>query len=110
MVNEPENDMKGSEGVSLAIDVPEEGVLRLVLHDRDGNELNRQDLPYHGHVDNLLLTGVDNLLKRSNLHKSALSNVVAGQGIDKNSSLYRIVQSLSAAITAYPDSFRDGRN
>lgn len=88
------------EHIELTIDVPKEGVLRLVLVDGQGSELAREDVAYQGHVDNLLLTAVDNLLRRSNLHKSALSNVVAGQGIDKNSSLYRIVISFSSAVSA----------
>ncbi len=101
---------QAAENLHLSIDTPQAGILRLALSDGAGRELDRQDLDYQGHVDNLLLTGVDNLLRRSKLHKSALKSVAPGQGIDKNSSLYRIVQSLSAAITAYPDSLRDGRN
>lgn len=88
------------ERVELIIDVPQEGVLRLVLADDQGKQVGQEDMAYQGHVDNLLLTAVDNLLRRSNLHKSALSNVIAGQGIDKNSSLYRIVTSFSSAVSA----------
>lgn len=84
--------------VALTIDIPQDGILRLILTDGQGRELRREDVPCLGHVDNLLLTAVDNLLRRSNLHKSALSEVVVGQGIDKKSSLYRIVTSFSSAI------------
>jgi hypothetical protein len=84
----------------FTVSQPQAGILRFQLSDRAGAELASEDLPHTGHVDNLLLTGVDNLLKRSKLHKSALRLVVLGQGIDKNSSLYRIVQSFAAAVTA----------
>jgi hypothetical protein len=93
--------MDNTPDILLTVDTPEPGVLRLVLSDPAGEgELASQDIAYSGHVDNILLTGVDNLLKRSKLHKSSLKSVALGQGIDKNSSLYRIIQSLSAAITA----------
>ena len=85
--------------IELVIDMPVPEVLRLTLS-QDGAVLVSEDVPYHGHVDNLLLTAVDNLLRRSNLHRSALVAVKVGQGIDINSSLYRIIQSFASAIAA----------
>lgn len=86
-------------GLSLTIDVPGPGIIRLTLV-RGGRTVDTVQLLYQGHVDNLLLTGVDNVLKRSRMHKSALRDVKLGAGIDKNSSLYRIVQSFASAIRA----------
>lgn len=77
---------------TLIIDQSEPGILSLSLG------TNTMRVPYEGPVDNLLLTAVDNLLRRSTLHKSALRSVTVGAGIDKNSSLYRIVQSFAAAV------------
>ena len=85
--------------LTLVIDQPEAGTLRLAL-ERDGQVLAVRDLPLVGHVDNLLLTGVDKLLQENTIDKSALSMVLAGQGIDKNSSSYRMVTSFAAAIMA----------
>jgi hypothetical protein len=90
----------GEKELVLTVSQPQVGILRLQLTDQAGSEMASEDLPHTGHVDKLLLTGVDNLLKRSKLHESALRLVVVGQGIDKNSSLYRIVQSFAAAVTA----------
>jgi hypothetical protein len=83
---------------SLHIDVPHAGIIRLTLQAADGGVVDIEDVVYQGPVDNLLLTAVDNLLRRSKLHKSALKIVTLGAGIDKNSSLYRIVQSFASAV------------
>ena len=98
MAENIERESRNTQHVALTIEIPEAGILRLILTNGQNVELAREDLVYWGHVDNLLLTAVDNLLKRSSLHKSALSNATVGQGIDKNSSLYRIVTSFSSAI------------
>src|SRR5688572_1653833 len=83
----------------LTVDVPQQGTLRLEITDSAGAVIGASDLPYQGHVDNLLLTGVDNLLKTLTIEQSALRTVSAGSGIDKNSSLYRIVQSFGSAVS-----------
>lgn len=85
---------------NLEIDMPKQGMLHLELADAAGRVLAAEDLPYEGHVDNALLTWVDNLFKRNNIVKSALIAVRAGSGIDKNSSLYRIVKSFASALAA----------
>jgi hypothetical protein len=84
----------------LSIDVPSPGTLAIELSERGGTSIERVECGFSGHVDNLLLTTVDNLLKRSNVDRFALIAVVLGTGIDKSSSLYRIVQSFAAAIAA----------
>ena len=86
--------------VTLTIDTPEAGMLRFVLRGSGGDEIDRVECAYSGPVDNLLLTTVDNLLKRSNVDRFALKAVELGSGIDKSSSLYRIVQSFAAAVAA----------
>lgn len=83
--------------VTLHIDQPEPGVVQIIL--RVGADVVAQeDVAYHGPVDNLLLTAVDNLFKRHRVDRFALKSVELGQGIDKNSSLYRIVTSFAAAV------------
>jgi len=84
---------------TISIDSPEQDALLLVLIGGDGTPLDREEVHYHGPVDNILLTTIDNLLNRNRVHKFALKTVQVGQGIDKNSSLYRIVQSFTAAIS-----------
>ena len=84
----------------ITIDTPAPDMLVFTLETTDGRQLDRETVPYHGPVDNILLTTVDNLIKRNRLHKFALKTVRGGQGIDKNSSLYRMVQSFAIAITA----------
>lgn len=83
--------------VTLYIDLPEPGVLRIELH-RGGSVVAQEDIAYQGPVDNLLLTAVDNLVRRHRVDRFALKSVELGQGIDKNSSLYRIVTSFAAAV------------
>ena len=85
---------------SLLIDTPEPGILLLELRSPAGTVRNARKMAYSGPVDNLLLTSVDNLLKESNVDRFALIAVDLGQGIDKGSSLYRIAQSVAAAIAA----------
>jgi hypothetical protein len=85
---------------SITVDVRTPGTLELVLEIQGTGEVDRLSVSYSGPVDNLLLTGIDNLLNRNRLHKFALKAVRPGQGVDKNSSLYRMVQSFATAITA----------
>lgn len=85
---------------TLRIDTPSVGVLTLRLVDGHGTLIDEVECAYSGHVDNLLLTAVDNLITRSSIDRFALRAVELGTGIDKNSSLYRIVQSFAAAIRA----------
>jgi len=85
---------------TLSIDTPAPGLLLFVLSEVGGPEINRIECAFSGPVDNLVLTTVDNLLKRSNVDRFALIAVELGTGIDKSSSLYRIVQSFVAAIAA----------
>jgi hypothetical protein len=87
-----------AEHYRLIVDTPEQGILRLTLEGSSGGVVGQSELPISGHVDNLLLTAVDELLKKSNLDRSALTAVQLGAGIDKNSSLCRIVQSFAAAV------------
>lgn len=85
---------------NLSIDTPSQGLLTIVLSEREGRVIERVECTFSGPVDNLLLTTVDNLLKRSNVDRFALDAVQLGSGIDRSSSLYRIVQSFAAAIAA----------
>lgn len=78
----------------LIIDQVGPGTLRLAL---DGEP---SDTPMEGHVDNLLLTAVDKLLREHRIHKSAHVSAHAGVGVDKNSSLYRMVNTFAAALRA----------
>ena len=86
--------------LTLVIDMPEQGVLTLTLRDGSGAVMDTLDTPVQGHVDNVLLTSVDKLLRRNNIDRFALDAVEAGGGIDKNSSLCRIVRSFASAMTA----------
>ena len=86
--------------VIITVDTPAPDMLEFVLETTGGRFLDRVQVPYHGPVDNLLLTTIDNLLNKNRLHKFALKAMRQGQGIDKNSSLYRMVQSFATAITA----------
>jgi hypothetical protein len=86
--------MDNTQNHVLIVDLPEPGVLELHL----GEHSLR--MPYTGHVDNLLLTAVDKLLQEHTIDKSAITAVQAGPGVDKNSSLYRIVTSFASAIAA----------
>jgi hypothetical protein len=81
---------------SLTVSVPRPGVLRFVLD--GGPEPFSDEVSYDGPVDNALLTAVDNLFKRNTIDRSALTKAVAGEGIDKNSSLARIVESFASAV------------
>lgn len=85
---------------SLVIDCPRPGVLTLTLTGPGGVPAGSTEVAHDGPVDNILLTAVDNLLKRHTIDRSALVSVAAGSGIDKNSSLYRIVTSFASAVAA----------
>jgi len=85
---------------TLSIDTPQPGLLVFELFEANGPLIDRVECAFSGPVDNLVLTTVDNLLKRSNVDRFALIAVALGTGIDKSSSLYRIVQSFVAAIAA----------
>lgn len=78
----------------LTVDMPTPDTLRLTL---DGDVT---DVPMAGHVDNLLLTAVDKLLHEHKINESAHVSVHAGAGVDKNSSLYRMVNTFAAAYRA----------
>ena len=78
----------------LIIDLAGPDTLLLTL---DGD---RTSVALSDHVDNLLLTAVDKLLREHRINKSALISVHAGAGVDKNSSLYRMVNTFAAAIRA----------
>ena len=85
---------------TLRINTPKSELLTFELIDGKGTALDSVECAYSRPVDNLLLTTVDNLLNRSSIDKFALRAVELGTGIDKSSSLYRIVQSFAAAILA----------
>lgn len=108
MDNEGNNEVTmTNDEYTLTVDMPEPGLLRLVLIDGTGITVMTRDVPYQGHVDNILLTTVDKLITSATLDRSALTTVQIGQGIDKNSSLYRIVQSFATAIAAVSASWRN---
>ena len=86
--------------LTLIIDAPQPGLMTFVLRDGSGVVIDRVECEFSGPVDNLVLTTIDSLFKRSNLDRFALKSVELGTGIDKGSSLYRIVQSVSAAVAA----------
>ena len=83
--------------LSLLIDLVAPHDLRLVLR-RGTQVLDSLDQPIVHNVDIILLTGVDKLLQRNTIHRSAVRTIELGQGIDKNSSLYRIVTSFVSAL------------
>ncbi len=83
---------------TLTIDQPAPDLLRLTLRGPGAPVV--ADVPFRGPVDNALLTAVDKLLREHRIHKSALAKVRMGEGIDKNSSLCRMVKSLAAAVAA----------
>lgn len=85
---------------TLRINTPTPELLTFELIDGDGTLVDSVECAYSRPVDNLLLTTVDNLLKGSSIDRFALIAVELGTGIDKSSSLYRIVQSFAAAIVA----------
>lgn len=85
---------------TLIVDTPETGILTLTLQDASGTVVDSLDIPLEGHVDNVLLTSVDKLLQRNTIDRFALDAVQAGGGIDKNSSLCRIVKSFASALAA----------
>ncbi len=82
----------------LTVDQAGPDTLRLVLEGPGGPYA--ATVPFQGHVDNVLLTAVDKLLQEHRIHKSALASVRAGAGVDKNSSLCRMVKSFAAAVAA----------
>ena len=84
----------------ISIDMPAPELLTFELRSSDGEVIDTVECAYTRPVDNLLLTTVDNLLNRSSIDRFALIAVELGMGIDKSSSLYRIVQSFAAAIVA----------
>jgi hypothetical protein len=81
----------------LVVDTPQPNVLSLELV-HEGRVVSTHQEAWQGHVDNILLTVVDNFLKRNTLDASALDSVQLGQGIDNNSALCRIIQSFAGAI------------
>jgi|GEM_PF-5698948 len=83
---------------TLFIDMPAQELLTFTIQYGDGMVIDQVECAFQRPVDNILLTTVDNLIKRSRLDKFALQAVELGAGIDKSSSLYRIVQSFAAAI------------
>ena len=83
---------------TLTIDTPSPELLTFTLQYGDGTQIDQVECAFVRPVDNILLTTVDNLIKRSRLDRFALQAVKLGSGIDKSSSLYRIVQSFAAAI------------
>jgi hypothetical protein len=85
---------------TITINTPAPEILTFELRSSDGVVKDTVECAYTRPVDNLLLTTVDNLLNRSRLDRFALIAVELGTGIDKSSSLYRIVQSFAAAIVA----------
>jgi len=85
---------------TLTVDSPRAGVITLVLAGPDSVPVGTSEIAYEGPVDNLLLTAVDNLLKTHTIDRSTLVSVAVGSGIDKNSSLYRIVTSFASAVAA----------
>lgn len=96
------------DNVALTLDIDLiDGTILLTLRDAGGAVRASRNVPATGHVDNLLLTSVDKLLTSATLDRSALAAVQIGQGIDKNSSSYRIVQSFATAITAASASRRN---
>lgn len=83
---------------TLIVDTPQPNVLALeLLH--QGRQVDTHQESWQGHVDNVLLTIVDNFLKRNRIDVSALDSVQLGQGIDNNSALCRIIQSFAGAIS-----------
>lgn len=85
---------------TVVVDVPQQGVLHLEVRDSGGALVTAGDFPYEQHVDNILLTAVDNLIRGSSIDRSALITAEAGPGIDKNSALGRIVSSFASALGA----------
>lgn len=83
-----------------------DGNIVLTLHDEQGVVVDKQSVMPQRHspagqagVDNLLLTAIDNLIERNTMDKRVFRSVRVGQGIDKDSVLYRIVSAVALAIT-----------
>ncbi len=87
-----------ADSYALTVDMAGPDALRLTLDGPGGPYA--VSVPFRGHVDNVLLTAVDKLLEEHRIHKSALASVRAGAGVDKNSSLCRLVKSCAAAVAA----------
>lgn len=85
--------------VDIIVDFIAPDTLRLTLA-RDAMVIDTLDQTIDRNADLILLTGVDKLLQGHKIDKSALRTVQAGQGIDKNSSLYRMVTSFASAVEA----------
>jgi hypothetical protein len=85
--------------LTLEIDV-QDGQLVLALLNEHNVAVDELRLDSKGHADEIILIGVDKMLKRNNIDRSALTAIQRGQGIDKNSSLDRIVTSFASAIVA----------
>ncbi|HXK36779.1 MAG TPA: hypothetical protein VJ553_04315 [Candidatus Paceibacterota bacterium] len=87
-------------GLTLVVDTPDPTFLALTLLDAEGTAIGTLEYPLEGYVDNVLLTAVDILLKKHSMDRFALDAVQAGGGIDRNSSLCRIVRSFASAVAA----------
>jgi hypothetical protein len=87
-------------GLTLIVDTPDPSFLALTLMDVGGKVMGTMDYPLEGYVDNILLTAVDILLRKYSIDRFALDAVQAGGGIDRNSSLCRIVRSFASAVAA----------
>ena len=91
--------MANTDTISLLVDLVPPHTLHLALRRGDA-VLETLDQPIIHNADEILLTGVDKLLQRNTIDKSALTSIELGQGIDKNSSLCRIVTSFGSALAA----------
>lgn len=84
---------------TITVHHPEQDLLTLELTDATGVTLETCDVPIRGHVDNTLLTGVDDLLKRHTIDRSVRITLRAGRGIDENSTLCRMISALNSAVS-----------
>jgi hypothetical protein len=89
--------MSEAAGYELVISMPDSGTVRAELF-CGGVSVARQEVPNRGHVDNMLLTAVDNMYIEHILDRFAEIRVTAGPGIDNYSLLDKIVLSLDAAL------------
>ena len=62
--------------------------------------VDSQLIPTGAYPDLALIEALDILIRRSNVDRFTLKGALALRGVDKNSSLYKIIRALNAALAA----------
>lgn len=83
--------------MELLINQIERNKLRLKL--KEGKQvLDTVDFAFDKNVDTLLIGSIDKFLKRNKIDILSLKTVNVSGDIDKNSSLYKVIQTWIAAV------------